>query len=229
MYTLNRTLPTTEAASLWRESASAYGGLHPGEINADALAAAATEQAVVDEVERAWLAVPEADRCNPYPAQAARLSGGYADGVVRLTYGGGRSTVTLQWVPGAATAELVVAWVPTLGRMALFGCRTAAEAERSVRSIHAELGSDPATVEAAVERALERAAEAAPVLAREQALRDLHPRTTWEEFKPRLAAAGFALIDLMDARRDIEVEQSVHEHAVERAMRYVGAGAHYQW
>jgi hypothetical protein len=116
MYHVSATHPVLKAASLWRDAAAAYGGMHPAEINPEALARARTADAIIIEVERAWHAIPENHRTDPdLPPQRIRLNGGLPAGALCLTFGGGRSTVNLAWTPGSPQAWLSVRWVPTTG------------------------------------------------------------------------------------------------------------------
>lgn len=100
---------------MWRHSAAAYGGYHPTDLDAAALAAAldagddVTVDAAVREVlEAAWAVSCKGDEdlhWPPQPIRAARFGPGH----VRLAYGAGRSEAILDWSRSGATVTIDIA------------------------------------------------------------------------------------------------------------------------
>jgi hypothetical protein len=114
MYAIHKDLPVFKAASLWQNSAAIYGGMHPAEIMAAAIAEATDASAVIAELDRAWYEIPVPEDPYGIVPQRVRLSRILGKAIC-MTFGGGRSTVHLTWTPGTERATLSVRWVPTTG------------------------------------------------------------------------------------------------------------------
>lgn len=97
---------------MWRKSAAAYGGYHPTDLDAAALAAAlsagddeAVDAAVTAVLDAAWRIRCAEDEDSPWPPQSIR-AGRLGPGHVRLSYGGGRSQAVLDWTQSGATVTV---------------------------------------------------------------------------------------------------------------------------